>query len=299
MTDEQRRYKLYRFLNYYIMYGYNTSTIAKAPVYASQNFCIDFCKDTSLILTDSNISNFMRKFLVALEKANDNSLNSLYAAFNNADVFPYFTQAFNEIGVTPTLTSSILITFTMPNNSTKTMNCSALMPRINKNLRQEIKYAEIAYPITSFENISLEDISNLNFDCGTDSYLTFSNNRFTINGSGDTYGLQGARNNTHPFNTASSATTLIINKNITRLYNGAAYRSDQSSTGTSFTLNTIVFEHSNSDTLTLESGWIPAGKSSGSSKPTFNIYTDNDVVKNYSYSSNITVNIHPLSEWSG
>lgn len=298
MTDAQRRYKLFKFLNYYVRYGFGTGALNLGAGYASRSFWLDFCRDSSLTLNDSKVSKFMTDFLIALEKANEKNLDSLSRALSDTDVLPYFTTAFNNIGVTFT-TASPLLTFTMPNSSTKTMNYVVLNPCLTVNLRQEIKYAEKAYPITSFENIPLEDISNLNFDCGTNSYLSLANNTFTINGSGASCGLQGARTNTAPFSSSASATTLIINKNITRLYGAAAYRSDQTSTGTSFTLNTIVFEHSNSDTLTLDSGWIASGKSSSSTKPTFNIYTDNDTVKNYNYGTNITVNIHPLSEWSG
>lgn len=299
MTTDEIRYKLYRFLSYYVSYVYSTATTTLP--YPSRNFWLVFCRNTSLNLTETSLNNFMKKFLIMVDVAKANN-QPLLGYMLSEDYVSYFNDAFNQLNVTGALTTSSntggYLRLTASNGSTYDLALLANYPRLNFSASQEIKYAEIAYPTTSFDNLPSGALTGIHYMCGPDSYLTLNGTKFTINGSGETYGLQAVWSNNSPFKTGMNATTLIINSNITKMKNHSTYVGNYTSSGTSFTATTFVFQHSNSDSITLESGWIPAGKSS-SSKPTFNIYTDNDTIKNYNYSSNITVNIYPLSDWSG
>ena len=309
MTDEQRRYKLYRFLRFYIwddipeIAGSAVDSIA----YRTENFWIDFCQSSAITLTDNILASFMSKFLSFIDLSyssysNNTSFSNVFAEGNEA-LATALGNAFGDFGITLSFSSNFL-TFTFSNSATKKM----YIPNTKLTTKQmvEIKYAEQAKDMITFSNIPLENISDQVMRCGKENYWTYdsTNKYLTINGSGETYGASvlysTSANAVSPYTDSIKATTMIVSKDITKMKAHSTYLGQAGRTlNTNSSLNTFVFNHSNSDPITLETYWFFAGKSSSSSKPTFNIYTDNDTIKNYNYGSNITVNMHSLSEWSG
>ena len=138
------------------------------------------------------------------------------------------------------------------------------------------------------------------------TYFTFGTgtkyNEVTIRGTGKARASSTAfHNTTEPEVPSNYGTvdTLIIEPTIDELESGVVIWGSESALSKSFQIKTIVIQRPADQSLTLNSGWIPSGKSNTNPKPTFDIYADHPAVGAYSYSSNITVNIHPLSEWGG
>lgn len=309
MTDEQLRYKLYRILLYY----YGVSMTNLTYYYVTQNFWAEFCKDSSLALTKSKISNFLNKTLtllaaVEVEAATQSNIRLLNNFVQNTTLMTMMNAAFAEIGVSVSQgTTNAVMVFNMPNNTTRGLS-NYLVWVFPIFSGQELTYAKKAYNTFMFNNLDLDNISNIKKQCGENCYWEYDSTKkqVTIQGSGLTYGAnpiseESANNNMVPA-VSDDTHTLIFNKNITRLAQNAVLGKGNLMVPTSMgnkKFNIIVFEHANTDPLTLESGWIPAPKSSSGTKPTYDIYSDHDAVLNYNYSSNANVTLHSLSEWEG
>ena len=147
------------------------------------------------------------------------------------------------------------------------------------------------------------------------TYFTYDSttNTTLVSGTGNTYGLllpRLANSNTPFYGQLRSSQSIVFGPNISTLdYDSCDPLATKSSDFPS--LVNFVFMQPQSMSVTLKNGgsgssylsktpcWFYNPKSAPSTKPTFNIYTDNNSIKNFSYTSNATVNIYPLSEWEG
>ena len=147
------------------------------------------------------------------------------------------------------------------------------------------------------------------------TYFTYDSttNTTLVSGTGNTYGLllpRLANSNTPFYGQLRSSQSIVFGPNISTLdYDSCDPLATKSSDFPS--LVNFVFMQPRSMSVTLKNGgsgssylsktpcWFYNPKSAPSTKPTFNIYTDNNSIKNFSYTSNATVNIYPLSEWEG
>lgn len=302
MTDEQRRYYLYRLLIYY--FGGTSGSVS----YITQAFWLDFVKNESLILTDNNISSFKTKFFEFLDACSNSGYTNPVQYISNANTFDYLISAFNELNVvasTQSSASNYSLILTAPDNTQYGLYFS---PVLSSNAfvirpRQEIEYAKVAKNTMNLQNITYESLSSLKNMCGKNSYWEYdsTNNRVLINGSGSTKAVAVLNPKSSPlstpYNQLLNCTTMVINENITEMQDSSTTTATEYLATSGFQFKTIVFKHSNNDTLNLVSGWIPAPKSATNPKQTYDIYADHSAVRNYAYSSNITVNLHPLSEW--
>lgn len=297
MSDNDLRYTLYKIMG---TYGYGTSLLVRCK---NDNFWLEFCKQNSLNLTKQKLDNFKEKIYVVLQTMFD--ANKLNIADGTADtnILSVINDAFNEIDVSVTYKTGGKqgVYFTMPDETEIFLFSSTLNPmNLLTKFRQETLYAKQAYQFMTLQNIEMQDLNELKLKCSTTTWATVDSNTntITIHGTGSTYALNTlySTGTTSPI---ANSDTVIIESGITNMLSSSGNLATETRTENSFAIRNFVFEHSNSDTITLDTTWFPAPKSASNPKPVFNIYTDNDTVKNFSYSSNITVNFYSLSEWEG
>lgn len=305
MSDNDLRYYLFKFLNYNI-----SSVPATASGYMTENFWLDFCRDEGLNLTETKVRNFVNYYNIAIDLYFQSLGTTITAIKRFSNVYLETTSqsalisAFGAIDVTISISNATSpIIFTMPNNNQKTLYYDPTVVIITPS--QDYSYAQLFYDGFTLDTMQSENINNLKMRTGETSWWEYNStkNRIEIKGTGSSIGANVMRKKTNtanftPFEDVMNNTcsTIIFDESITKLTSGATLYSGESNTGSICTINKIVFKHSNNDPITLTS-YILAPKTAPSTKPVFDIYTDNDTVKNYNYSKNITVNIHPLSEW--
>ena len=173
---------------------------------------------------------------------------------------------------------------------------------------QEYYYSLKSFPYYSLENVTLQNLSDIPAYTGRGQvYGVFGtgakDNELTIKGAGETAGVKDLiYNNSESYKPSnySKIDTLIIDPSIDHCLSGTAIWGGEVSTiSKSFQIKKIVIKRPADQPLLLASGWIPDAKSGANPKPVFDIYSDHPAVSSYAYGSNITVNIHPLSEWGG
>lgn len=303
MSDNDLRYSLYCFLRYYFGKAYFNYNSAYAP-YVWQNFWLYFCKHSSLTLTEEKLNNFKTKIMRLIDMVKEtfeptyptDKSRPLSEIIANETTNTLLQSAFAEIGILSVGSGSSQYTFTMPDNTIMTLYDSEL-GLIFKSC-QEYNYTKNVCPYATFQILDMENIENIKTKNGLQSWWEYDTNGIlTVKGTGATLGANVLRTDSDYISNIANLNTMIIESTISGMGATSALANNDTRTGSTFAIRNFVFEHSNSDTITLDTLWFPAPKSASDPKPVFNIYTDNDTVKNFSYSSNITVNFHSLSEW--
>ena len=170
-------------------------------------------------------------------------------------------------------------------------------------LKQTFPYIK-SFSLSSCQKLSAT--THFTYDSTTNTTL--------VSGTGNTYGLllpRLAKSNTPLYGQLRSSESIVFGPNISSFdYDSCDPLAVDSISFPS--LVNFVFMQPQSMSVTLSNGgdsgktyitktpcWFYNPKSAPKTKPTFNIYTDNDTIKNFSYTSNATINIYPLSDWEG
>lgn len=306
MTNNQRKYYLYRYI---------LRDIYIDSSYRFQNFLANFLSDSSIVISDAQLSQIITKLneLRALvptpsaPKIGRASLNIDELLF--PDTYVDFQNKFSEImqilGVTYTKNGTgtditNTITFTLPNNTTKTLSASPIYNTyIILQPRQEYSYAKKTNPYYSLSNLELLDITNIPYNVGLNTYWRYesSNNTVVIYGTGRA-GDAGLLNPTFtPYEITSPSNTLVIERTINHV-NYLVTTTPGTVNPPTAKYSTVVFKHLTTDNLTIQSGAFLAPKNASNPKFKYIIYADHPAVRNYSFSANVDVEWHNVSEWS-
>lgn len=196
-------------------------------------------------------------------------------------------EAFEKIGITLVIKKqsySGSATFTKPDGTVMVYNVTDGSNNffINAVCGQEYGYARKASPYYRMQGMEVKELSAENYQmCGPDCYWSYNadSSTMTITGTG-TY--RGVTKETQMG--SGTYTTLIFGAEVSELnYNEAA---------NSASLATVVLLHPADFPLNITlfaSGYTR----------TWDVYTDNEVFRNYVWDENMTINWHTLDEWEG
>jgi hypothetical protein len=208
-------------------------------------------------------------------------------------------DAFQKIGITFTYThdgwGNLHLYFTKPDGTMMDYYCygdSGINNNyfnVNAMSGQEYSYAQQCndyYQLKNIDVLSLEDI-----DCrkaGSNCYWSYNSDTatMTINGTGTYCGVS-----TQEQIGSGIYTTLIVGSNIERLNSSEAKDNAD--------LTTVVLLHAADFPLVIDDFSYGTQSSSSQKARTWDVYTDNEVFKNYTWPTKLTINWHSLNEWEG
>ena len=258
-----------------------------------RTYVLDLLKNTTSKINVEDVER-LYNYAVGNGKVVNRTLKSLLAdSSTSSTASSLVTSILNDLGCTNISVTSSSISYTLPNNETRTFASTdmpvfqAFITRAHPDTMQAIfnklksEYSSITNPKT----------------CGVDSFWNYDSSATTvlIDGTGVSYGvlpINSSGANDSIYADAKNATSCVVGPDISYLAGGSCRTPSN-------TITNWVFMQQANDTIVLESDWFQNPKQASDPKPVFEIYTDNLSIRNYSFSSNITVNFHSLSEWEG
>ena len=204
-------------------------------------------------------------------------------------------DAFARIGIkfepVENSSSGYDLTFTKPDGSVMiyVVNDGEHEFNINAISGQEYSYAQQSLQYYQFKNIDVLSLDELDFrKAGSNCYWAYNKDTttMTISGNGTYLGVSVEEQ------IGSGAyTTLIIGGNIERLKSSEAKNNAS--------LTTVVLLHAADFPLVIDDFSYGTQPSFQQTKRTWDVYTDNEVFRNYAWPTKLTINWHSLNEWQG
>lgn len=291
-TSEQYKYLLLRHLQRHFSFKLESER------YYTLTFYKELLRDIEL--TQDTYENFLKLLDLYMLYCADNNITNL-DEFDDEDAeknYDSLKDAFQKVGILFTYTHDgngrVHLYFEKPNGTVMDYYCYGGLGnfnwfQINAMSGQEYSYAQQCkyyYQLKNIDVLSLKDV-----DCrkaGSNCYWSYNSDTttMTINGAGTYCGVA-----TEEQIGSGIYNTLIIGSNIERLNSSEAKNNAD--------LNTVVLLHASDFPLVIDD--FSYGTQSSSSQParTWDVYTDNEVFKNYTWPTKLTINWHSLSEWEG
>lgn len=274
----------------------------------------------SLSVTDAQFTDFLK----ALRYALNASLNSRASYITDSNMRTLIPNIFTALGATACSYAAADSTafahydITASGGSIFLANTSSeIMDPYLYNDKSLTKILDYYVDIANIASGKMSDTTNFTYDSANSTIL--------VSGSGRTMGtavLTNFQTTSVPvYGNATSATSIVFGPNITEFdYDSCEARNyiPTPSGGSAServmlsNLQNFVFMQPANASVTLKNGgtsgknytaktpsWFYNPKSAPSTPPTFNIYTDNNTIKNFSFTANATINFYPLSDWEG
>lgn len=291
-TSEQYKYLLLRHLQRHFSFELESERCYTLTFYK------ELLKDIEL--TQYTYENFLRLLDLYMIYCADNNITSLNS-FEDEDAeknYDSLKDAFEKVGIVFTYTHDgngrVHLYFEKQNGTIMDYYCCGGISelncfQVNAMSKQEYSYAKQCndyYQLKNIDALSLDDV-----DCrkaGPNCYWSYNTDTetMTISGTGTYCGVA-----TEEQIGSGIYTTLIIGSNIERLNSSEAKNNAN--------LTTIVLLHASDFALVIDDFSYGTQSSSSQKARTWDVYADNEIFKNYAWSTKLTINWHSLSEWEG
>lgn len=289
-TSEQYKYLLLRHLQRHFSFeveSYRYYTLA---------FYQKLLEDIEL--TQYTYENFLKLLSLYMKYCADNDIYEL-GAFEDDDAeknYDSLKDAFQKVGIDFSYlhdgNGNVHLYFTKPNGVILDYLCEYGGTNefcVNAKCGQEYSYAQQSLPYYQLKNIDallLEDINCRK--AGTDCYWSYNKDTatMTISGMGTYVGAT-----TDEQIGSGTYTTLIIGGNVERLKSSEAKNNAS--------LTTVVLLHAADFPLVIDDFSYGTQSSISQKARTWDVYTDNEVFRNTTFPTKLTINWHSLSEWQG
>lgn len=291
-TSEQYKYLLLRHLQRHFSFP------SESERYYTLSFYRALLEDIEL--TELAYKNFLKLLNLYMKYCADNDITQLddFSSMDAEKHYDSLKDAFQKVGIIFTYThdgnGNVHLYFTKPSGITMDYYCCGNTLGTVKNYfyinalsGQEYSYAQQSlsyYQLKNIDALPLDDI-----DCrkaGADCYWSYNKDTatMTITGSGSYLGVAPEEQiGSGPYS------TLIISSNIERL-NSSEAKNNAS-------LTTVVLLHAVDFPLVIDD--FSYGTQYSQEARTWDVYTDNEVFRNTTFPTKLTINWHTLNEWQG